>query len=60
MNYKFKSLLFLIAFVLSSVIYYASEHASFEELDKTQTQVADIASEEDIPVNDDDTQSYVE
>ena len=60
MNYKVKSLLFLIAFVISSVIYYSVEQVSYEEIDSKNTEIADIESEEDIPAREDDTMSFVE
>ena len=60
MNYKVKSLLFFIAFVLSSVIYYAVDQVSFEEINTSNTEIADMESEEDIPTHEDETVSFVE
>ena len=60
MNYKIKSLLFLIAFVLSSVIYYAVERTSFEDIKTPNTEITDIESEDDIPSNENETVTFVE
>lgn len=60
MNYKLKSLLFFIAFVLSAVIYYAMNQQNVQELHNPNTEMADMESEEDIPASEDHTLSFVE
>ena len=60
MNYKVKSLLFFIAFVLSTVIYYAVDQIALEEINTPNTEIADMESEEDIPTREDETVSFVE
>ena len=60
MNYKVKSLLFLIAFILSSVLYYTVEQTSFDEINTTNSEITDLESEEDIPTREDETVSFVE
>jgi len=60
MNYKVKSLLFFIAFVLSAVIYYAVDLASLEEINPTRTEITDLETEEDIPAHEDETVSFLE
>lgn len=60
MNYKVKSLLFFIAFVLSSLIYYTVDQLSYSELENTNTEIADIEAEDDIPANEDNNASFVE
>ena len=60
MNYKIKSLLFFIAFVLSSVLYYTVDQIPFEEITTSKTEIADLESEEDIPAHEEETVSFVE
>ena len=60
MNYKVKSLLFLLAFILSSLIYYAVDRASFEDIHTANTEITDMESEEEIPSREDETVSFVE
>ena len=60
MNYKVKSLLFFIAFVLSTIIYYAVDQVSFEEMNPANTEITEMESEEDIPAREDDSVTFVE
>lgn len=60
MNYKVKSLLFLIAFVISSVIYYTIDQVGNEKIKTSSTEITDMQSEEDIPAREDETMSFVE
>ena len=60
MNYKVKSLLFFVAFLISSLIYYTVDQISYYNLENHNTEIADIEDEDDIPASTDHTRSYVE
>lgn len=60
MNYKVKSLLFLVAFVISSAIYYTIDQVDTEKINTSSTELADMESEEDIPAREDETVSFAE
>lgn len=60
MNYKLKSLLFFIAFVITSLIYYTLDQISYNELESTNTEIADFESDDDINSTEEHTLSLVE
>jgi len=58
MNYKFKSLFYFIAFVISVIIYYTLSYNSFNEFENTKAQVVETELSDDNSENQ-DTKSYL-
>lgn len=58
MNYKFKSLFYFIAFVISVIIYYTLSYNSFNEFENTKAQVVETEISDDNSENQ-DTKSYL-